>query len=208
MIKSIWLLIEPRPAWEKIAVVRHGVLRLFLTLLVPLLVVTSAVEGYGLARWGKPQDDGLYRRQYSAAEVVAYQIIQVTLTVAIILAAAALVDAVARSFHSRHHFLQSFTVVAYGLSPLMLMQMLNAFPAINPWVSWAIGIALVTRTLYQGIPCVMQPDAPNAFGLYLTALLLLTMATGMARFFTAEFLEGSFRGLEKPLVDLITRVIS
>jgi hypothetical protein len=63
-------------------------------------------------------------------------------------------------------------------------------PAIIPWVTWGIGIALSIKVLHQGIWFVMQPAPPNAFALYFMSSLLLVAATGLERFVTAWYLVG------------------
>src|SRR5260221_152817 len=90
----------------------------------------------------------------------------------------------------RHTFAQSFQVVASSFGPFFLLRLADAFPVINPWLSFAVGIILSQRALYAGIPRVVDPDPPNAFGLYLTSGLLLTMLAGLARFFTLLVLHG------------------
>lgn len=210
MLKALWLLIEPRPVWERLSKAKPGLARVSLTLLVPLLALACAFEGYGFARWGKPRGDSpeaVFLRKLTVAESVAYELIQIVFVVAITLFAAWIVRAVARSFHGRQTYPQAFTTVAYGLSPLVLVQALDGFPAINPWVSWGVGMALVARVMYQGIPRVMLPDPPNAFGLYLTSVVLLLTATGLARFFSSAYLNGNLRAVEEPLVSLISKLI-
>jgi hypothetical protein len=44
--------------------------------------------------------------------------------------------------------------------------------------------------LYQGVPRVMLPDPPHAFGLYLVSAILLVLTTGLARLITAWYLQG------------------
>ena len=50
--------------------------------------------------------------------------------------------------------------------------------------------------LYMGIPKVMLPDPPHALGLYLTSTMVLTMVSGLVRFFTILLFEGKFGRLD------------
>jgi hypothetical protein len=59
--------------------------------------------------------------------------------------------------------------------------------------------------LYQGVPRVMLPDPPHAFGLYFVSAMLLAIVAGLARFVTAWYLAGKFPGVERALSDLIGR---
>jgi uncharacterized membrane protein YedE/YeeE len=76
------------------------------------------------------------------------------------------------------------------------MRIFDMFPGISPWVTWAIGVFLAAGILYKGLPRVMQPDPPHAFGLYLMSVLLLSLVTGLARFVTTWYLKGKFPALE------------
>jgi hypothetical protein len=57
--------------------------------------------------------------------------------------------------------------------------------------------------LYQGLPRVMQPDPPHAFGLYMMSSILLTMTMGLARYLGYGYLQGDFKTLEQ----LVSRLV-
>ena len=65
MIKALLLIIEPIATWEGILRARRSMAFIMATFLVPLLLLTSAGEGYGLVHWGKWQE--LARGTSSAA---------------------------------------------------------------------------------------------------------------------------------------------
>ena len=96
----------------------------------------------------------------------------------IIVISATVLKSVCGTFHGRHNYTQAVATVAYGLSPLFLFHLLDAFPAMVPWASWALGIILSIAVLYQGVPRMMEPDPPHAFGLYLMSALTVLLATG------------------------------
>ena len=91
---------------------------------------------------------------------------------------------------------QAFTVVAYALSPFFLIRLLDAFTPVSPFVTWGIGIFLALAALYHGVPQVMQPDPPQAFGLYLMTSVLLFSLTGLMGFIAAWYLQGRFSKLD------------
>jgi hypothetical protein len=113
-----------------------------------------------------------------------------------------MIKSLSGTFHSRHTFKQTFTVAAYGLSPLFTLRLVDALP-INPWIAWAIGFFLSAGVLYQGVPKVMQPDPPQAFGLYVASVMQLGIVTALARFVTAWYLQGRF---DSHAVDLTQRM--
>jgi hypothetical protein len=55
---------------------------------------------------------------------------------------------------------------------------------------------LSAAILYHGLPRVMLPDPPHAFGLYLMSVVLLVMISGLACFLTTWYLEGRFTRLD------------
>jgi len=206
MIKALLLIFQPVATWDGIFRAQRRVGFILLFYLLPLLAFTSAGEAYGLHRWGKWQSEVTRPKTYSAPEAAIYEIGQILLSLLIVFLAAKLVKSFGETFHGRHTYAQAFRTVAYGLSPLFLCRLLDAFPSISPWLSWAIGIVLAIGALYHGVPRVMQPDPPSAFGLYLMTSVLLLMITGIARFITAWYLQGRFEGLKAFISSLAARL--
>jgi len=101
-----------------------------------------------------------------------------------------LVKILGETFHDRHTYTLAFTVVAYGLSPVFLLRLLDAFPLMNPWVPWAIGITLSIWIFYQGLPRVMAPNPTHAFELYVAGSMILLLTTGLVRLLTALYVQG------------------
>ena len=121
----------------------------------------------------------------------------------IVLIGAGLVKAVGETFHGRHTYSQTLTVVAYGLSPLFLFRLLDAFPIVAPWLSWALGILFSIGILYSGLPHLLKPDPPHAFGLFVMSSFMLFLITGLVELVTACFLLGKF-----PKVEAVTSALA
>ncbi|MCW5550709.1 MAG: YIP1 family protein [Verrucomicrobiae bacterium] len=204
MIKALLLIFEPVATWERIVQTQRRWLFVLTGFLLPLLLLTSLAEGFGLVQWGVVQKDMLRPKEFGIAEASVYLGAQALLSILIVIVAAWLIKSLGETFHGRHSFGQAFTAVAYGLSPLFAFRVLDAFPVISPWVAWGIGILLSTAVLYHGLPRVMLPDPPHAFGLYLMSVILLIIITGLARFVTAWYLAGRFKSVERMVVELIT----
>jgi hypothetical protein len=117
----------------------------------------------------------------------------------IVFMSAKVVKSMCETFHGRHSYPQAFATVAYGLSPLFLLHLLDVFQGVSPWVSWTAGIMLSIAVLYHGVPRMMEPDPPHAFGLYLMSALTVLLSTGLLRFVTAWYLQGRFARLEAVL---------
>ncbi len=190
MIKVFFLIFEPRATWEKIARVRRRFAWVLCVYLMPMLLISSAVEGWGLARWGKWQPRFEKLKDFSTNSVISFEAVQTILLLLMILLSSLIILKISQTFQTRSKFLDAFTMVAYGSSPLLLVRLMDAGPAVNPWTSWVIGILLVIWVLYQGIPHVMQPDPTHAFGLYLSTSIVIFLTSGMARLLTAMYLLG------------------
>ncbi len=190
MIKVFFLIFEPRATWERIVRAQRGFAFVLCLFLLPMILISSAVEGWGLARWGKWQPHFQMFRDFSLNSVVSFEAVQAILLLVMVLLSSLILLRVSQTFHNRGRFIEAFTTVAYGGSPLLLAHLLDAGQMVNPWTSWTIGILLTIWVLYQGIPHVMQPDPTHAFGLYLSAIIVIILTSGMARLLTAMFLLG------------------
>lgn len=204
MIKALLLIFEPIATWERIVQSQRRWWFVLMGFLLPLLLLTSLAEGFGLVQWGVVQKEMLRPKVFGLAEAAVYLGAQGLLSILVVFVAAWLIKSLGETFHGRHSFGQAFTAVAYGLSPLFALRVLDAFPAISPWVAWGLGILLSAAVLYHGLPRVMLPDPPHAFGLYLMSVLLLIVITGLARFVTAWYLAGRFKSLERLVEELIS----
>jgi hypothetical protein len=173
--------------------------------LLPLLLVVCACEAYGLTQWGKWQGEINRVRKFPAGEAVVVAAVELLMSLGVTFAGASLLKSLGETFHGRHTYQQAFTTVAYGLSPLFLLRLLDVLPGIYPWVSWSIGIILSAASLYHGVPRMMEPDPPHAFGLYLMSTLLLAVVTGLAQLVTAAYLLGKFPKLQTIISDLTAR---
>jgi hypothetical protein len=204
MIKALLLLIRPVPTWEGIATAGRGLLFVLFLYLLPLLLLTSAVEGYGLHRWGKEQKGEVsYLKKFTVPETVVVEAAHSVLLLIVVFVGARAAQSFAGTFHRRHTFTNAFTVIAYGLGPLLVLRMLDLSAAITPWVPWGVGIVLTMAVLYQGLPCVMRPDPPHAIGLYFLTSMTLMVIAGLVHLVYVFYVEGRFKGLTKIVDDLI-----
>ena len=205
MIRAFLIIFDPIRTWDRIARARRTMPFVLCASVLPLLLFSCYIEGWGLATWGKWQGPIAHRQRFSHHEIIAYETVQFVTSLLLVFLGAKLLKSLGETFHGRHTYASAFTVIAYALGPLFLLRMLDAFPAMPLWVTWAIGIALSVGTLYQGIPRVMEPDPPHAFGLFLTSAFLLALTSGVLRFITAWWLQGKFKKIEVIILNLIAQ---
>jgi hypothetical protein len=196
MIESVLLIVNANATWERIVRAERGLWSILLRYLLPLLLVTCAIEGYGLTRWGKHQDNSIQPRLFAPREAAVFEAGQIVTSLLVVFLGAAMLKSMVGTFHARNSYRQAFTVVAYALGPFFLVRMLDAFTPVSPWLTWAVGIFLTLAALYHGVPKVMEPDPPQTFGLYLMTAVLLFSVTGLLGFIAAWYLQGRFHKLE------------
>ncbi len=190
MIKALWLLFAPGNAWGKIVASKRGVLAILLLFLLPLLVICAGCEGYALLHWGDRTTQFGRRVILSKDLVMRLELTRILVGLAMVFAGAKMIQWVGESFHFYPRFQACFTVAAYGLSPVFMAHILNCVPAINTWVSWALGVAGCVFILYQGIGMVLEPDQTKGFGLYLLIVLIYTLLSAMAQVISLMVLQG------------------
>lgn len=190
MIKVFFLIFEPGVAWDKIAQARRGIFYITTVHLLPLILLGTALEAWGISRHGKWQPRFQLYKKFTFEEILSFQVIQVLLFLAVVWVSALLIYKISQTFQDRLAFRQAYTVAAYGFSPLFLFHFLDAGAGVHPAVPWLLGIALVIWILYQGIPRVMQPDPTHAFGVYLSAVVVVVLTSGLARVITGMYLLG------------------
>jgi Yip1 domain len=202
MIKALFLIFEPETAWNRVAQLRRGLGYVVGLYLLPMMLIVGIAEGVGLVKWGRWQSALSQIKTFPAREALVYETAELLLMAVIILVVAQFIKALGDTFHVRQTYANTLTVVIYGLSPVFLLRLLDVFPMVNLWLPWAVGIMLTIKTLYHGVPRILQPAPPDAFGLYLMSALLLAMATALERYISAGCLGGNF----KPVDNLISHV--
>ncbi len=206
MIKALLLIFDPVGTWDGIFRARRSLGFILALYLLPLLLVTSAAEGFGLVHWGKKQGEFGRLNHFPLREAVLIEVAQILVSLVVVFGGASLIKAVGETFHGRHTYTQAFTAVAYSMGPFFLLRLLDTFPGLSPWVAWAIGMSLTVAALYQGVPRMMAPDPPHAFGLYVMSALLLVLISGLVRFATATYLQGKFPALQSLITGLAARL--
>ncbi len=189
MIKALLLIFNTVPSWERILEAKRKWYFILALYLLPMMLLSTAGEGYGLVHWGKVRSEYARPKPLPLDSVVEFALIKIALWLAVIFIAAKVIQSVAHSFQGRQNYTQAFTCIAYGIGPLCLVNLLNAFPQVPAWIVWAVGVALIGAVLYQGLPRVMMPDPAHTLGLYFMVVLLLILATGLVQFLTGLVLQ-------------------
>lgn len=203
MIKALLLIFRPVQTWNGIDVANRSIAYVLCLHLLPLILLTSAIEGYGLMKFGKTHRGEMnYVKYYELKEAVIIETVLSIGFLGLAFLAAFTVKSYAATFHRRSTYRHSFTAVAYGLSPLLTLRLGDLSASLLPWIPWAVGMVLTISVLYLGLPCLLKPDPPHAFGLYVMSSFTLVVIFGLWRLITWQFFLGRFPGLEKMIADL------
>ncbi len=205
MIKALFLIFESEAAWNRIALAHRKLFSIIALYLAPMMLIVAMVEGYGLVKFGRARPPFGEIRTYSIQEAFQYEGAQMVLLVVVIMLCAYLIKALGETFHSRNTYTQTFTVVAYGLSPLFLLRLLDVIPTVSLWVFWALGIVLVVKVLYIGVPRIMEPDPPHAYGLFFMTSLLIVLATAAERAISWGYLAGKYAPVSEVMKHILKR---
>jgi hypothetical protein len=206
MIKALFLIIDPVRGWNGVAEARRSLSSVLVFYLAPMMLIVAAVETFGLVKWGRARPPFGEVRQYPLQEAITFEGAQMALMAIVILLSAYLVKALGETFHSRNTYEQTFKVVAYGLSPVFLLRLLDVIPTISLWIFWAVGIVLAAKILYTGVPRIMEPDPPHALGLYFMTALLLALATAAERFISIGYLVGHYKSVSDVLYMIFKKI--
>jgi hypothetical protein len=203
MIKALLLLLRPVQTWDAIDRSARSIPYILCVHLLPLVLLTSTATGYGLMHWGKGlKGEITFVKKYELKEVVVIETVQSLLLLGMVFVGAYAAKSFASTFHRRQSYRHAFTAVAYGVAPLLTLRLGDLLIGLNPWIPWAVGMVLTIAVLYHGLPCILKPDPPHAFGLYMMTSLTLIVINGLLRFLFWFYFTGRFPELERIIINL------
>ncbi len=148
-----------------------------------------------MMRWGKHFGPLGAMKKFTLEEVVRYQGCHFAAGLVVVCLCALVLRGLSNTFHVRQTFAQGLTVCVFGLGPVFLMRVFDAFPGLFPWIAWLVGAALTAGILYHGVPRVMWLDPAHAFGVYMSSVMVLVLASGLARVLVIYLLQPKLLGL-------------
>lgn len=203
------LIFKPVEAWQGVLLAKRSTVYLLVRYLLPMLLIAALAEGFGLVEWGRRQSglQGLHRiHKFTVGEAVVYGTLRLVALLLLVMVCASLIKMFGETFRRRNTYQQAFTLAVFGLSPLFLLRLADALPGISPWLSWSAGILLSLEVVYRGVPSVMEPDPPNAIGLFFMSGLMLVAITGLERFITYWYLTGHTQPIESFISGLAAKL--
>lgn len=206
MIQALWLIFEPEAAWERVARSQRSLGSILMFYLLPMMLIVAVAEGCGLVVMGRWQSSVGAIRKFTPGQAALSEVMELLLMGVAITVCAHLVKVLSSTFRGGQTYTQTFKVVIYGLSPMFLLRLLDVAPRISLWVPWALGLLLCVKILYHGVPRIMLPDPPHAFGLFFMSALLMGMVTGLERYLFAGYLNGNFKPLTSFIEHLAVRL--
>ena len=129
-------------------------------------------------------------KSFSPGDIVTFETIQFVLLLAMVFASALLVYKISQTFQDRLEFSAGLHHRRVWVQSPVPVRFLDASATMHPAVTWLLGMGVSVWILYQGIPRVMLPDPTHAFGLYLSAMIVVILTSGLTRLMTAMYLLG------------------
>ena len=190
------LIFDPAATWDKIVLDNKSCRQVFFLFLVPVIFISVAAQAAGMLYLGEHSEVVEWARHHERL-IYLYAVAKLILNFLVVFVSAMVVKTIAETFHKRNSYSECLIVMAYALSPLFLVEMFNAMPGFSGmyfwWTTFGVGIVLAVGTLYYGIPRVLLPDPPHAFGLYIITTLLVIGISALAALLPMLLLDGKTR---------------
>jgi hypothetical protein len=190
MLNAINLVFSPAKTWERIALANRNVLWVLGLYLLPCLLVGLGTEYYGLTQWGERRLEFESHSTITPETALKYVILHAGADLLSVFLAAWFLHTIAQSFNVPSNYAQAFNALAYAMGPLFLLHALDALPAVNTWVPWAIGVALSAKLLYHGVALCLKPEQTKGFGLFIVSVIMVILLSGLVRFAGVNVLRG------------------
>jgi hypothetical protein len=190
MLTVLQLIFSPAKTWTAVAQRQRGVIWIFLFSLLPLLVVSGAIEVLALIKLGVRKGLLDHPSLVTQDAAVQFGLIQLGLSLVLLFGGAKFVQWIAEGFHFFPPYRQVFTTFGFGLGPIFLLRALNCVPVANSWVWWLLGVFIMMFILYQGVGLVMEPEQTKGFGFYLLGTLAMVIMSGIAQAVAVTALHG------------------
>jgi hypothetical protein len=189
MLRALNLSISPEAGWQKTALNPPSAFVVLLASILPLMILGLAVEGYALMKYGEAFGD-LGRHAVSAERVLKYTIFYGIASLAVIIVGAGLLRNIGSTFNLQVSYGAWLVLLGMVYTPIFLARMLDAVPAINSWICWAIGVLLALRILYHGVGGWLRPEQTKGFGLFLITFIYIVVVSGLVHFAAVQVLQG------------------
>jgi hypothetical protein len=190
MLRALSLLFSPSKTWERMALKPPHAVTIILVSLLPLIVITFGIEGYGLLTLGESVGGIGRQLQLSMERVIRYEAFYAVASIVVIFEGTFLMKSVAESFGVITSFGGCFVLMACGFTPLFLMRIPDGVPQINTWICWAVGAVLAVRILYHGVALWLKPEQTKGFGLFLVSIVYTFVLSGLVHFAAVQVLHG------------------
>lgn len=170
-LKHVWgILSEPRAAWERIRDEEWSIPGLYLSVIVPLALLSPVAGFIGTTTFGWQIGAGapLKLTEASAGQISIVYFGAILVTVFVI---GALIYWMSETYGARQPLTKCVAIAAYTAVPLFLVGVFQIYPVL--WINFLIGLpalAYAVYLLYLGVPIVMNISTERGF-LFSSAVL-------------------------------------
>jgi hypothetical protein len=135
MIKALLLIFRPVQTWGGIDAANRSIAYVLCVHLLPLLLLTSLAEGYGLMTWGRAHKGEMtYVKKYEFAEVVIIEAAQVIVSLALIPRGLSRQKIMPGPFIVAPPTARRSSPSPTGFRPMFLLRLGDLISGLNAWV--------------------------------------------------------------------------
>lgn len=196
VLKDFLLIVRPVTTWNCLAAQPKSVPLIFGVFFLPMLLLSALAGAAGAMFLGRHQMTETAIKQITWGKSIYCELLEISALLLLVLVSAQFIKMFGNTCHRRNDLAQSLTLLLHAFGPMLVVQCLNIIPGINPWLPWAIGVALMLGALYHGLPRIMQPDPPSALGLFLGSSFVVVTLLFLLQFFMRWFFLTQFRPLQ------------
>jgi hypothetical protein len=190
MIRALKLIFATQKEWENIANANRGISWVLLTYLLPLMAICGYAEGYGIWKLGEHRGEVGEVARIPLEIIFRYEGVSLGLLLCAIIVGTFLLVTVSRSFQVPVTLSQCFAAVGYSIGPLILIKLADAFPVINTWICYTVGMVFVASMLYHGVANCLKPEQTKGFGIFVFSVVFIALLTGLGHFVSTLVLRG------------------
>jgi hypothetical protein len=187
--QTVFLMLFSEKSWNSIVESGYGFVRVVCLFFAPMLFTLAWMEGWGLRKWIRHYEVTGVSRPITSNEAIALEALRCLMILLAMLVCAHLLRVFAGTFKkNRNTYRQALIVVIYSFAPICLFRVFLVFYPFNEWLLWAFGMVLALKVLYHGLPRILEPDSPQALGLFFMSAFSLCLVTLLERFITLCYL--------------------
>lgn len=163
------IIITPKTEWDVISKEEPNTQQILFSYVLPLALIPAVAALLGSIIFMQ------FDFGFALAMGIGMAVVYFIVLFCSILFSAFIIDAFAGSFGSQKHFGRSLQLVAYSITPAMILGILNFIPVLG-WLLYLIGFGYGVYIMYLGLgPIKLTPEDKKVVYLIVSILVILVL---------------------------------